>query len=489
MQAVIFADRRGLELAPLCDTCCPALLPVANKPVLQYTIEDIAAAGIDEILLVVSDDADRIEKYFATGSMWGVKIRYLLSRGEETPDNLLLRHSSLLKPPFIAARGDMLRSSSCKAFMEASTAYDAAIVNTHIDLHSAGLCLVREWPARLPAVAWPQRLTISELTAAVELQTGVFSALVSLNDFYSVSLEIVRNPPKNLDQPGRYLKAGLKVERLSQIHPVSHTTGNVLVGENTSVHPSTRLSGPSIIGHNCYLDRGVEISNSVVMPGTYVGENLHVENAIVAGSTLIRIDRGTLVPIPDPMLLSDMEGELSSMVRQWPECMVAAVLLLLSTPLIPLALLLSLFSSPTRPLSRQQFVSNRYATDIDGKHRRVVTGLVFATRVPLLRSLPLLWLVIKGDLRLFGSTPLSPQRMNTLNASWDLRGKSPSSGLLGPAQLLLSEQAPEEEIRLTEIDFVANSGCYTLLARLVRAASLLFSTRTWRPVHHNPLGA
>jgi NDP-sugar pyrophosphorylase family protein len=485
MQAVIFADRRGLELAPLCDADCPALLPVANKPVLQYTIEDIAAAGIDEILLVVSDNADRIEKHFSTGSMWGVKIRYLLSRGEEPAEHFLWRHTSLLKPPFIAARGDMLRSSSCKAFMEASTAYDAAVVNAHIDLHSAGLCLVREWPAQLPAVAWPQRLTSSELTAAIELQTDVFSALVSLNDFHSISLEIVRNPPNNLDQPGRYLKAGLRVERQSQIHPVSHTTGNVIVGENTSVHPSTRLSGPSIIGHNCYLDRGVEISNSVVMSGTYVGENLRVENAIVAGSTLIRVDRGSLVPIPDPMLLSDMEGEISSMLRQWPECIVAAVLLLLSIPLIPLALMLSL----PRPLSRQQFVSNRYETNVDGKQRKVVTGLTFATRVPLLRSLPMLWLVIKGDLRLFGSTPLSPQRMNTLHTGWDSRRKSASSGLLGPAHLLLPEEAPEEEIRLNEIDFVSNSGSYTLLARLLLAASLLFSTRAWRPAHRDLQGA
>jgi hypothetical protein len=489
MQAVIFADRQGLELAPLCEIGCPALLPVANKPVLQYTIEDIAAAGIDEILLVVSDDADRIEKHFATGSMWGVKIRYLLSRGEEPAEHLLWRHSSLLKLPFIAARGDMLRSASCKAFMEACTAYAAAVVNAHIDLRSAGLCLVREWPAQLPAVAWPQRLTTSELTSAIELQTDVFSPLVSLNDFHSVSLDIVRNPPMNLVQPGHYLKAGLRVERLSQIHPVSHMTGNVVVGENTSVHPSARLTGPSIIGHNCYLDRGVEISNSVVMSGTYVGENLHVENAIVAGSTLIRVDRGTRISIPDPMLLSDMEGEISSMIRQLPECMVATVLLLLSAPLLPFALLLSLFSSPTRPLIRRPLVSNHYITDVDGKHRRVVTGLVFATRVPLLRSLPMLWLVIKGDLRLFGSTPLSPQRMNTLNASWDLYGKSASSGLLGPAQLLLSEQAPEEEIRLTEIDFVAKTGCCILLARLIRAASLLFSTRAWWPVHHNLQGA
>jgi NDP-sugar pyrophosphorylase family protein len=485
MQAVIFADRRGLELAPLCDTGCPALLPVANKPLLQYTIEDVAAAGIDEILLVVSDDADRIEKHFATGSMWGVKIRYLLSRGEEPAEHFLWRHSSLLKPPFIAARGDMLRSSSCKAFMDACTAYAAPVVNAHIDLRSAGLCLVREWPAQLPAVAWPQRLTSSELTAAVELQTDVFSALVSLNDFHGVSLDIVRNPPNNLDQPGRYLKAGLRVERLSQIHPVSHTTGNVVIGENTSVHPSARLSGPCIIGHNCYLDRGVEISNSVVMPGTYVGENLHVENAIVAGSTLIRVDRGTLVPIPDPMLLSDMEGEISSMLRQWPECMVAAALLLLSTPLFPIALMLSLLSSPARPLIRQPLVSNRYTTDVDGKHRRAVTGLVFATRVPLLRSLPLLWLVIKGELRLFGSAPLSPQRMNTLIAAWDSRGKLAASGLLGPAHILLPEGAPEEEIRLSEIDFVANTGCCSLLARLLMAATRLFSMRAWRPVRHN----
>ena len=45
MQAIIFADRRGAELSPLCDAQCPALLPVANRPLLHYTIEDLAEAG------------------------------------------------------------------------------------------------------------------------------------------------------------------------------------------------------------------------------------------------------------------------------------------------------------------------------------------------------------------------------------------------------------------------------------------------------------
>ena len=57
MQAVLFADRHGAELAPLCDSQCPALLSVANRPLIELAIEDLVTAGATEILVVVSDDA------------------------------------------------------------------------------------------------------------------------------------------------------------------------------------------------------------------------------------------------------------------------------------------------------------------------------------------------------------------------------------------------------------------------------------------------
>ncbi|MGD8913119.1 MAG: sugar phosphate nucleotidyltransferase, partial [Candidatus Thiodiazotropha sp.] len=120
MQAIIFADRKGNELTPLCDATCPALLQVANRPLLEYTLEDLSQAGVEEAFIVVSQQADQIEAHFAKGEMWGMRFHYLLSRGEEAPEALLERYASLLAPEFLALRGDLLRPALCRDFFQVS---------------------------------------------------------------------------------------------------------------------------------------------------------------------------------------------------------------------------------------------------------------------------------------------------------------------------------------------------------------------------------
>ncbi|WP_394494346.1 sugar phosphate nucleotidyltransferase [Shewanella sp. ENK2] len=59
MQAIVFANRTGNELAPLNQQYCPALLPVANKALVEYTLEDLASAGVTDVKLVICSDAKK----------------------------------------------------------------------------------------------------------------------------------------------------------------------------------------------------------------------------------------------------------------------------------------------------------------------------------------------------------------------------------------------------------------------------------------------
>ena len=52
--AFVFADRLGDGLRSLTDSTCVALLPIAGKPLIQYTLEDLAMAGIREAVVFVS---------------------------------------------------------------------------------------------------------------------------------------------------------------------------------------------------------------------------------------------------------------------------------------------------------------------------------------------------------------------------------------------------------------------------------------------------
>jgi hypothetical protein len=484
MQAVILADRKGQELLPLCDENCPALLPLANRPVLQYCIEDLSHAGIDDILLVVADHAERIKDAIGDGTYWGVRIRYLSSRGEEPPEQLLERFGSLLKPPFVSLRGDIFRAPSCSEFLNRASAVQAPVISARFKGRNAGMCLISDRSASLSVLSWP--LSPDDCTdTLMDLDVEHPALLDSLTDFHRAALRLLESPPPGIDLPGLQPQPGLFVDRLAKVNPRSHLSGRAMVGEHCSINSDAELCGPCIIGSDCLLESGVLVHNSVVLPGTYVGENLQVENAIVSGDKLIRIDRGVTMQVPDPTLLSEIDREFSGSMSHWPEFVAAAGLLLLSLPLWPLAFLLSIFQDQRQPLRRHTLVSNRFGIDIEGRHRLTVEAWRFSTRVPLLRNLPLLWLVLRGHLRLFGSTPLTPQLLYRPASVWDRRREIPAGGLLGPALLLLPTDAPEEEIRLTEVEFVNERSTTRLLGNLVRAVTLLFDARSWQPAQLN----
>ncbi|MFF4413278.1 glucose-1-phosphate thymidylyltransferase [Streptosporangium sp. NPDC001559] len=77
MKALVLAGGSGTRLRPITHTSAKQLVPVANKPVLFYGLEAIAAAGIREIGIVVGDTQAEIEAAVGDGSALGLQVTYL----------------------------------------------------------------------------------------------------------------------------------------------------------------------------------------------------------------------------------------------------------------------------------------------------------------------------------------------------------------------------------------------------------------------------
>lgn len=71
MKGLILAGGTGTRLRPLTCTSARQLIPVANKPVLFYSIEHLVAAGVTEIGIVVGDPAAEIEAAVGGGAAGG----------------------------------------------------------------------------------------------------------------------------------------------------------------------------------------------------------------------------------------------------------------------------------------------------------------------------------------------------------------------------------------------------------------------------------
>lgn len=97
MKALVLAGGAGTRLRPITHTSAKQLVPVANKPVLFYGLESIAAAGITDVGIVVGDTADEIREAVGDGSALGLEITYIR---QEAP--LGLAHAVLIAREFLA---------------------------------------------------------------------------------------------------------------------------------------------------------------------------------------------------------------------------------------------------------------------------------------------------------------------------------------------------------------------------------------------------
>ena len=119
MRGLILSGGAGTRLRPITYTSAKQLVPVANKPILFYGLEDMAAAGITEVGIVIGDTGDEIKAAVGDGSRWGLDVTYL---PQDAPLGLahcvLIAGDFLGDEDFVMYLGDNLLHQGVKEFVE-----------------------------------------------------------------------------------------------------------------------------------------------------------------------------------------------------------------------------------------------------------------------------------------------------------------------------------------------------------------------------------
>ncbi len=119
MRGLILSGGAGTRLRPITHTSAKQLVPVANKPILFYGLEDMATAGIVDIGIVVGDTGAEIRAAVGDGSRFGVRVTYLQ---QDAPRGLahcvLIARDFLGDEDFVMYLGDNMLEAGLAGFVD-----------------------------------------------------------------------------------------------------------------------------------------------------------------------------------------------------------------------------------------------------------------------------------------------------------------------------------------------------------------------------------
>jgi len=139
-----------------------------------------------------------------------------------------------------------------------------------------------------------------------DIRFGTCYMVDSIKNYYHYSMNLLKGNFKTIildfHQKGLSLVKGKHVD----IDISSQQQSYAYLGDSVYVHPYSQLHEQVIFCANNYVDSFVDISDSIVLPGVYIGCYLNIKNAVVTSSSVIQVDTGNVLPIEDKTMIAEI---------------------------------------------------------------------------------------------------------------------------------------------------------------------------------------
>lgn len=370
MKAMILAAGKGTRVRPITYTTPKPMIPILQKPVMEFLVELLRQHGFDQIMVNVSHLANEIENYFRDGQKFGVQIAYSFEgrivdgelKGEALGSAGGMRRIQDFSPffddTFVVLCGDALidldltaavkwhksKGSIATIIMKTVSREEVSSYGVVVTDETGRIKAFQEKPKVEEALSTnintgiyifePEVLDYVPSGKEFDIGSQLFPKLVEMNaPFYGVSMDfewvdigkvpdywqairdVLMGKVKNVSVPGHEVRPGVYTGLNVAVNWDNvDITGPVYIGGMTHIEDGVKIIGPTMIGPNCWVCKGATIDNSIIFDYSRLGPGVRLVDKLVFGRYCVD-KTGASIDVEAAALnwlITDRRQELSS---------------------------------------------------------------------------------------------------------------------------------------------------------------------------------
>ncbi|NHN40969.1 NTP transferase domain-containing protein [Halorubellus sp. JP-L1] len=313
MKAVVLAAGEGRRLEPLTNRRPKPMLSIAGKPLLEYVLEAIAEAGIDDVVFVVGYARDRIQTHFGDGDDWGVDLSYVVQDKQLGTAHAISQAEDAVDDAFVVLNGDRILEPTCITGVCDALEYEGSPVMAVTRSADPGAYGVVELDGdRVVALAEKPHEASSELINAgvYGFEPSIFDAIRETDVDEAGERKITDTLLSYVEDGGvRAVRYSGTWQDVSHLWDVTRVTRSILdggagrrlgvenpdanvadathVGAGTTVDVHATVRRGCSLGENVTVGANAVLSNAVVLADAHVADGAVVRDAVIAENATV----------------------------------------------------------------------------------------------------------------------------------------------------------------------------------------------------------
>jgi len=293
MKAVILAAGEGMRLRPLTVSEPKVMIPVANRPILEYVVDSLVKNNVREIVMVVGYRKERIMSHFEDGKKFGAKIEYVVQEKQLGNGHALHCARDRLSGEFLVLPGDNVIDQRAVGDLLRSGAVPSALVVESENPSKYGVVTLEKGTIKSVYEKPQEAISNIILTGMYALSDKIFRYIdecirmgeyglsnavqsslgqQALTPVFSDGLWIDAVYPWDLLELNAAALENLAVRTAGKIESNVTLSGPVSIGEETIIRAGTTIYGPVLIGDGCDIG-----PNVTIFPSTSIGSSVAIE--------------------------------------------------------------------------------------------------------------------------------------------------------------------------------------------------------------------